>query len=76
MLTYSTKTKEKFDKYDYEIVGSGKALETKEPEKTTLDDNSICLFCNIKNENLKQNIIHMVQKHKLDIPFIFYIDFF
>ena len=44
-----------------------------EPEKTTLDDISICLFCNIKNENLKENMYHMVQEHKLDIPFVLYI---
>ena len=25
-----------------------------EPEKTTLDDITICLFCNKKNENLKE----------------------
>jgi pre-60S factor REI1 len=45
----------------------------KEPEKTTLDDVTICLFCNVKNENLKENMYHMVQKHKLDIPFVLYI---
>ena len=45
----------------------------KEPEKTTLDDVTICLFCNAKNENLKENMYHMVQKHKLDIPFVLYI---
>lgn len=45
----------------------------KEPIKTTLDDNSICLFCNIKSNDLKQNFIHMVNTHNLNIPFIFYI---
>ncbi len=44
-----------------------------EPEKTTLDDKTICLFCNKKNENLKENMYHMVQNHKLDIPFVLFI---
>ena len=60
-----------------EISTSSKENENKnkklEPEKTTLDDVTICLFCNIKNENLKENMYHMVKKHKLDIPFVFYI---
>ena len=45
----------------------------KEPEKTTLDDNTYCLFCNMKSESLKKNFYHMVQSHNLEIPFIFYI---
>ena len=45
----------------------------KEPEKTTLDDNTYCLFCNFKSESLKKNFYHMVQSHNLEIPFIFYI---
>ena len=47
----------------------------KEPTdiKTTLDDISICLFCNYKNENLEQNIFHMINVHHLDIPFLFCI---
>ena len=60
-----------------EIDTSSKENENKnkatEPEKTTLDDITICLFCNIKNENLKENMYHMVEKHKLDIPFVLYI---
>lgn len=39
-----------------------------EQELTTLDDISICLFCNIKNTTLEQNIMHMIEVHKLDIP--------
>ena len=62
---------------DNEISTSSKKEENKnnlkEPEKTTLDDITICLFCNIKNENLKENMYHMVQNHKLDIPFVLYI---
>ena len=58
-----------------EISTSSKENESKnkEPEKTTLDDVTICLFCNIKNENLKENMYHMVKKHKLDVPFVLYI---
>jgi pre-60S factor REI1 len=58
-----------------EISTSSKENENKnkEPEKTTLDDVTICLFCNIKNENLKENMYHMVKKHKLDVPFVLYI---
>ena len=60
-----------------EISTSSKENENKnkklEPEKTTLDDVTICLFCNIKNENLKENMYHMVKTHKLDIPFVLYI---
>jgi pre-60S factor REI1 len=56
-----------------EISTSSKENKKTEPEKTTLDDVTICLFCNEKNENLKENMYHMVQKHKLDIPFVLYI---
>ena len=42
----------------------------KEPEKTTIDDITICIFCNKKNENLEKNISHMVEIHKLDVPFL------
>ena len=50
-----------------------KETKSKEPEKTTLDDNTFCLFCNFKSDNLKNNFYHMVQTHNLEIPFIFYI---
>ena len=50
-----------------------KEIKNKEPEKTTLDDNTFCLFCNFKSDNLKNNFYHMVQTHNLEIPFIFYI---
>ena len=50
-----------------------KEEKNKDPEKTTLDDITYCLFCNFKSENLKNNFIHMVQNHNLEIPFIFYI---
>ena len=50
-----------------------KEAKNKEPEKTTLDDITYCLFCNFKSENLKNNFYHMVQTHNLEIPFIFYI---
>lgn len=74
-LSSKTHLKNEKNKTD-EINTSTKSeneIKSKEPEKTTLDDNNLCLFCNQKNENLKSNFIHMVQKHKLDIPFIFYI---
>jgi pre-60S factor REI1 len=50
-----------------------KEPKNKEPEKTTLDDITCCLFCNFKSDNLKNNFYHMVQMHNLEIPFIFYI---
>ena len=50
-----------------------KEPKNKEPEKTTLDDTTCCLFCNFKSDNLKNNFYHMVQMHNLEIPFIFYI---
>ena len=50
-----------------------KEPKNKEPEKTTLDDITCCLFCNFKSDNLKNNFYHMVQIHNLEIPFIFYI---
>ena len=50
-----------------------KEPKNKEPEKTTLDDITYCLFCNFKSDNLKNNFYHMVQIHNLEIPFIFYI---
>lgn len=54
-------------------TSSAENNKSKEPEKTTLDDITICLFCNKKNEDLKSNMYHMVETHKLDIPFILYI---
>ena len=50
-----------------------KEAKNQEPEKTTLDDITYCLFCNFKSDNLKNNFYHMVQTHNLEIPFIFYI---
>ena len=50
-----------------------KEPKNKEPEKTTLDDITCCLFCNFKSDNLKNNFYHMVQIHNLEIPFVFYI---
>ena len=50
-----------------------KIIKSKEPEKTTLDDNTFCLFCNIKSGNLKHNFYYMMQTLNLEIPFIFYI---
>ena len=50
-----------------------KEPKNKEPEKTTLDDITCCIFCNFKSDNLKNNFYHMVQMHNLEIPFIFYI---
>ncbi len=42
-----------------------------EEEKTTIDDISICLFCNSKSESLESNIMHMMDKHKLSVPLFF-----
>ena len=55
------------------ITNEIKEVKSKEPEKTTLDDITYCLFCNIKSDTLKNNFYHMIQNHNLDIPFIFYI---
>ena len=65
------KTKEE----DISTSSTSKIKEAKnqEPEKTTLDDITYCLFCNFKSDNLKNNFYHMVQTHNLEIPFIFYI---
>ncbi len=67
------KEDEKVEENNNEISTSSKENKKTEPEKTTLDDVTICLFCNVKNENLKENMYHMVKKHKLDIPFVLYI---
>ena len=67
---------EKKDNNSSEINTDNKKEEDdkkKEAEKTTLDDISICVFCNQKNENLEKNIYHMVDIHKLDVPFLFCI---
>ena len=37
-------------------------------EKTTLDDNSICLFCNLKSGDLLENLNHMNLVHHFEIP--------
>ena len=39
----------------------------------TKDDQSVCLFCNFKSENLDGNITHMVKIHKFEVPFPEYI---
>jgi len=44
-----------------------------EDEKTTKDDVTICLFCNNKSDNIENNIIHMINIHKFEVPFIFCI---
>jgi pre-60S factor REI1 len=43
---------------------------TQEEELTAIDDIKICLFCNKKNENIENNIIHMINTHKFEVPFI------
>ena len=44
-----------------------------EEEKTTNDDVTICLFCNAKHESVETNMVHMVEAHKFEVPFIFCI---
>jgi pre-60S factor REI1 len=44
-----------------------------EEEKTTNDDVTICLFCNAKNESVETNMVHMIEAHKFEVPFIFCI---
>jgi hypothetical protein len=38
-------------------------------QKTTKDDNTICLFCNLKNETIGDNVAHMIKAHKFEVPF-------
>jgi pre-60S factor REI1 len=42
-----------------------------EEEKTTLDDVSICLFCNHQSDNLENNIVHMMDSHRFTVPLVF-----
>ena len=78
-LISKTHLKNKTKKNDEEISTKTEKNEintenkNKEPEKTTLDDITYCLFCNTKSDTLKNNFYHMVQIHNLEIPFIFYI---
>lgn len=44
---------------------------SQEEEKTTKDDTTICLFCNLASTTIENNVIHMISKHKFDVPFIF-----
>ena len=46
-----------------------KEPKNKEPEKTTLDDITCCLFCNFKSDNLKNNFYHMVKIMKNSLKF-------
>lgn len=39
-------------------------------EKTTKDDPTYCLFCNSNEGTIDKNIEHMVDSHRLDVPFI------
>ena len=74
-LKHKAKKDEAKNNIEEEISTSNEIKEVKkqEPEKTTMDDITYCLFCNTKSETLKNNYYHMVQTHNLDIPFIFYI---
>lgn len=45
----------------------------KEEEKTTLEDLCVCLFCNKKLPDMEKNFLHMVDAHRLDIPFVYCI---
>ena len=67
------KAKKEENKDTKEISTINEEIKEKEETKTTLDDITICLFCNYKSDTLKNNFYHMVQKHELEIPFIFYI---
>ena len=60
-------------KKEEEISTSQPKKEDSDKDKTTLDDISICLFCNAKSENLEKNMFHMINVHRLDIPFLFCI---
>ena len=60
-------------KKEEEISTSQPKKEDNVKDKTTLDDISICLFCNAKSENLEKNMFHMINVHRLDIPFLFCI---
>ncbi len=57
-----------------ETIQTSTPSQTKKEDKTTLDDVSICLFCNQKNEDLEKNMFHMINVHKLDVPFLFCIN--
>jgi pre-60S factor REI1 len=50
-----------------------KMIVDKQEEKTTKDDITICLFCNTKSDNIENNIIHMINFHKFEVPFIYCI---
>ena len=68
-LISKTHLKNKTKKNDEEISTKTEKNEintenkNKEPEKTTLDDITYCLFCNTKSDTLKNNFYHMVQIH-------------
>jgi pre-60S factor REI1 len=62
-------------KKNQEIADSMPKVEKKvsknfEEEKTTKDDITICLFCNLKNSDVESNVIHMINGHKFEVPFI------
>ena len=42
-----------------------------EDERTTKDDVTICLFCNKQSSSVENNIVHMIDEHKFDVPLIF-----
>ena len=70
------KSKEEAKKKNEEEISTNsqkKEEENKKEEKTTIDDISICLFCNEKSENLEKNIYHMINIHRFDVPFLFCI---
>jgi len=66
-ITNSKKFEENQKKNPSANLNKQVATEKKE-ELTTIEDISVCLFCNIKNDSLENNIFHMLEVHKLEIP--------
>ena len=58
----------KFEEKSKNNSNTPKEIKNNEPNLTTLEDNTICMFCNVKNESLESNILHMTQNHKFEIP--------
>jgi len=79
LLSLKHKENAKRDEYRNGIVleapveGQIEPQKLSAPKPTTVDDQSICLFCNQKNQNVDENLIHMRMEHSFFISDIKYV---
>lgn len=58
------------NKENQKVSTNNETKKKEEEELTAMNDIKICLFCNKQNENIENNIIHMINSHKFEVPLI------